>query len=187
MLELFCNFLTITLPGIAMAKHYVNVTPTFTIEEATRLMQEKQQSCVLVVYNEDFLEGITLDDLCCKRFVPSENSVSIQANSSTLDVCKLLILWLQFQFMLFTHYVSNTNIYLATSQANSSLVSSCLTGGFQFHGNERGLVTCFPEKDLSTAKVLMEVKGIKQLRRRNDVRRKVLGLLHYDSIGWCLR
>jgi hypothetical protein len=33
----------------------------------------------------------------------------------------------------------------------------------------------------------MEVKGIKQLRRRNDVRRKVLGLLHYDSIGWCLR
>jgi len=80
-----------------MAKHYVKVTPTFTIEEATRLMQEKQQSCVLVVYNEDFLEGIvTLDDLCCKRFVPSENSDSTQANSSTLDVCKLLILWLQF-------------------------------------------------------------------------------------------
>ena len=158
-------------------------------------MQGKQQSCVLVVYNEDFLEGIvTLDDLCCKRFVPSENSDSTQANSSTLDVCKLLILWLQFQFMLFTHYVSTTNIYLATSQANSSLVSSCLTRGFQFHGNERGLVTCFPDTDLSTAKVLMEVKGIKQLPvvkrgagRRNDGRRKVLGLLHYDSIGWCLR
>jgi len=96
--------------------------------------------------------------------------------------------------VLFTRYVSTTNIYLATSQANSSLVSSCLTRGFQFHGNERGLVTCFPDTDLSTAKVLMEVKGIKQLPvvkrgagRRNDGRRKVLGLLHYDSIGWCLR
>jgi CBS domain-containing protein len=43
----------------AMTNHYVKVTSTtFTIEEATRLMQEKQQSCVLVVDNEDFLEGI---------------------------------------------------------------------------------------------------------------------------------
>jgi CBS domain-containing protein len=41
-----------------MTNHYVKVTSTFTIEEATRLMQEKQQSCVLVVDNEDFLEGI---------------------------------------------------------------------------------------------------------------------------------
>lgn len=148
----------------AMTKHYVKVTPAFTIEETTRLMQEKQQSCVVVVDNEDFLEGIvTLGDLRRKGFVPSENSDSTQANSSTVD-------------------------------ANSSLVSSCLTRGFQFHGNERGLVTCFPDTDLSTAKVLMEVKGIKQLPvvkrgagRRNDGRRKVLGLLHYDSIGWCLR
>lgn len=77
---------------------------------------------------------------------------------------------------------------------NSALVTSCLTRGFQYHGNERGLVTCFPDTDLSTAKVLMEVKGIKQLPvvkrgagRRNDGRRKVLGLLHYESIGRCLR
>lgn len=56
-------------------------------------MQEKQQSCVVVVDNEDFLEGIvTLGDLRRKGFVPSENSDSTQANSSTLDVCKLLIL-----------------------------------------------------------------------------------------------
>nr|CAB3481335.1 unnamed protein product [Digitaria exilis] len=146
----------------AMSKHHVKVTPTFSIKEATRLMQEKQQSCVLVVDNEDFLEGIvTLGDIRRKGFEPSENST--EENSSTLD-------------------------------ANSSPVSSCLTRGFQFHGNERGLVTCFPDTDLSTAKVLMEVKGIKQLPvvkrgagRRNDGRRKVLGLLHYDAIGWCLR
>jgi hypothetical protein len=60
-------------------------------------MQEKQQNCVVVVDNEDFLEGIvTLGDLRRKGFVPSENSDSTQANSSTLDVCKLLILCLQF-------------------------------------------------------------------------------------------
>ncbi|XP_062191597.1 chloride channel protein CLC-f-like [Phragmites australis] len=148
----------------AMSKHYVKVTPTFTIKETTRLMQEKQQNCVLVVDNEDFLEGIvTLGDIRRKGFEPSENSLTIGENSSALD-------------------------------ANSTLVSSCFTRGFQFHGNERGLVTCFPDTDLSTAKVLMEVKGVKQLPvvkrgagRRNDGRRKVLGLLHYDSIGWCLR
>jgi CBS domain containing-hemolysin-like protein len=79
-----------------MSKHYVKVTPTVTIKEATRLMQEKQQSCVLVVDNEDFLEGIvTLGDVRRKGFEPSETSHSTEENSSTLDVCKLLILSLQ--------------------------------------------------------------------------------------------
>uniref|UniRef100_A0A0E0IDU3 Chloride channel protein n=1 Tax=Oryza nivara TaxID=4536 RepID=A0A0E0IDU3_ORYNI len=150
----------------AMSKQFIKVTPTVTIKEATRLMHDKQQNCVLVVDSEDFLEGIvTIGDIRRKGFESelSEDTPRNGANSSTLD-------------------------------ANSSLVSSCLTRGFQYHGNERGLVTCFPDTDLSTAKVLMEVKGIKQLPvvkrragRRNDGRRKVLGLLHYDSIGWCLR
>ncbi|OEL16289.1 Chloride channel protein CLC-f [Dichanthelium oligosanthes] len=147
----------------AMSKHYVKVTPTFTIKEAARLMQEKQQSCVLVVDNEDFLEGIvTLGDIRRKGFEPSENSHSTEENSSTLD-------------------------------ANSSPVSSCLTRGFQFHGNERGLVTCFPDTDLSTAKVLMEVKGIKQLPvvkrgagRRNDGRHvfAVLSIFREELERW---
>ena len=79
-----------------MSKHYVKVTPTFTIKETTRLMQEKQQSCVLVVDNEDFLEGIvTLGDIRRKGYEPSENSHSTGENSSTLDVCTLLISSLQ--------------------------------------------------------------------------------------------
>uniref|UniRef100_J3MU57 Chloride channel protein n=1 Tax=Oryza brachyantha TaxID=4533 RepID=J3MU57_ORYBR len=150
----------------AMSKHFVKVTPTMTIKEATKLMHDKQQSCVLVADSDDFLEGIvTIGDIRRKgfQFELSEDTPRTGGNSSDLD-------------------------------ENSSLVSSCLTRGFQYHGNERGLVTCFPDTDLSTAKVLMEVKGIKQLPvikrgagRRNDGRRKVLGLLHYDSIGWCLR
>ncbi|CAM0912223.1 unnamed protein product [Alopecurus aequalis] len=148
----------------AMTKHFIKVIPTVTIKEATLLMHDKQQGCVLVVDNEDFLEGIvTVGDIRRKGFEPSEDANSTGGNSSVLDV-------------------------------NSSPVTSCLTRGFQYHGNERGLVTCFPDTDLSTAKVLMEVKGIKQLPvvkrgagRRNDGRRKVLGLLHYESIGRCLR
>ena len=59
-------------------------------------MQEKQQSCVLVVDNEDFLEGIvTLGDIRRKGYEPSENSHSTGENSSTLDVCTLLISSLQ--------------------------------------------------------------------------------------------
>jgi len=79
-----------------MSKHYVKVTPAFTIKETTRLMQEKQQSCVLVVDNEDFLEGIvTLGDIRRKGYEPNENSHSTGENSSTLDVCTLLISSLQ--------------------------------------------------------------------------------------------
>jgi CBS domain-containing protein len=61
-------------------------------------------------------------------------------------------------------------------------------------GSDRGLLTCFPDTDLTTAKELMEAKGIKQLpvvKRgvgyRTDRKRKPIGLLHYDSIGHCLR
>ncbi|KAM0923728.1 hypothetical protein ACQ4PT_005343 [Festuca glaucescens] len=148
----------------AMTKHFIKVTPTVTVKEAALLMHDKQQGCVLVLDNEDFLEGIvTVGDIRRKGFESSEDANSTGGNSLVLDV-------------------------------NSSLVTSCLTRGFQYHGNERGLVTCFPDTDLSTAKVLMEVKGIKQLPvvkrgagRRNDGRRKVLGLLHYESIGRCLR
>jgi hypothetical protein len=77
---------------------------------------------------------------------------------------------------------------------NSSSISSCVTRGFQYRGSERGLLTCFPDTDLTTAKNLMEARGIKQLPvvkcgvgHRPTGRRKPIALLHYDSIGCCLR
>jgi len=79
-------------------------------------------------------------------------------------------------------------------QDNSSSISSCLTRGFQYRGSERGLLTCFPDTDLTTAKSLMEARGIKQLpvvkrgvAHRTAGKRKPIALLHYDSIGCCVR
>lgn len=79
-------------------------------------------------------------------------------------------------------------------QVNGYLISSCLTRGFKYRGSERGLLTCFPDTDLTTAKELMEAKGIKQLPvvkrgggSRNKGKRRLVALLCYDSIGHCLR
>lgn len=79
-------------------------------------------------------------------------------------------------------------------QVNTCLVSSICTRGINYRGRERGLLTCYPDTDLAIAKELMEAKGVKQLpvvRRggepRKERKRRVIALLHYDSIRRCLR
>ncbi|XP_072986535.1 chloride channel protein CLC-f-like [Typha latifolia] len=148
----------------AMSRNYVKVLQTDTVKEATKFMHDKKQNCVVVVDNEDFLEGIlTLGDIRRKGFELNAETPSPRGDSPILDV-------------------------------NSSPISACLTRGFQYQGSECGLLICFPDTDLTTAKELMEAKGIKQLPvvkrgwgRRNDRKRRIVGLLHYDSIGQCLR
>ncbi|KAK1273857.1 Chloride channel protein CLC-f [Acorus gramineus] len=77
---------------------------------------------------------------------------------------------------------------------NSCLVSSICTRGIPYRGGKRGLLTCYPNMELTIAKELMEAKEIKQLpvvRRRGDPRkdrkRRVVAILQYDSIDRCLR
>lgn len=79
-------------------------------------------------------------------------------------------------------------------QVNTCLVSSVCTRGIKYRGQERGLLTCYPDTDLSIAKELMEAKGIKQLpviKRGREPRRRrkqrIAAILHYDSIWNCLR
>uniref|UniRef100_N1R3L8 Chloride channel protein n=1 Tax=Aegilops tauschii TaxID=37682 RepID=N1R3L8_AEGTA len=70
----------------AMSKHFIKVTSTATIKEATLLMHDKQQGCVLVVDNEDFLEGIvTVGDIRRRGFESSEDANGTGENSSDLD------------------------------------------------------------------------------------------------------
>lgn len=78
--------------------------------------------------------------------------------------------------------------------AITCLVSSVCTRGISYRGQERGLLTCYPDTVLAFAKELMEAKGIKQLpvvkRGREHVRerkRRVVAILHYDSILNCIR
>ncbi|XP_010480103.1 PREDICTED: chloride channel protein CLC-f-like isoform X1 [Camelina sativa] len=73
-------------------------------------------------------------------------------------------------------------------------VSSVCTKNITYRGQERGLLTCYPDATVGVAKELMEARGVKQLPvvKRGEVihkgkRRKLLGLLHYDSIWTFLR
>lgn len=78
-------------------------------------MHDKQQGCVLVVDNEDFLEGIvTVGDIRRRGFESSEDANSIGENSSVLDVCVTSqICGVQLKLPSDCHFLnSNTHIYL---------------------------------------------------------------------------
>ncbi|XP_027061374.2 chloride channel protein CLC-f isoform X2 [Coffea arabica] len=87
---------------------------------------------------------------------------------------------------------SNSNSSL--QDVNTCSVSSICTRGISYRGRHCGLLTCYPDTDLSIAKQLMEAKGIKQLpvvKRGSDFqkerKRRVLAVLLYDSIQNALR
>ncbi|XP_072971590.1 chloride channel protein CLC-f-like [Typha angustifolia] len=147
----------------AMSEDYVKVLTTVTLKEAIKLLHDRKQNCVLVVDCDDFLEGIlTLGDIRRGGF----KSFGETSCSPKGD--------------------------LSLMDVNTSLISSWITRGFLYKGRERGLLTCFPDTDLTTAKELMQAKEIKQLPvvkrgRARDRKRRFVGLLRYDSIGRCLR
>uniref|UniRef100_A0A5B6YJ89 Chloride channel protein n=1 Tax=Davidia involucrata TaxID=16924 RepID=A0A5B6YJ89_DAVIN len=79
-------------------------------------------------------------------------------------------------------------------EVNTYLVSSIYTRGISYRGQERGLLTCYPDTDLAIAKKLMEAKGIKQLpvvKRGGEFhrtrKRRIVAILYYDSIWNTLR
>jgi len=78
-------------------------------------------------------------------------------------------------------------------QLSDSSVSSICTRGINYRGLKRGLITCYPDTDLATAKKLMEARDIKQLpvvQRGVDFqerKRTIVAILYYHSIWSCLR
>ncbi|KAA8523482.1 hypothetical protein F0562_009905 [Nyssa sinensis] len=79
-------------------------------------------------------------------------------------------------------------------EVNTCLISSICTRGISYRGQERGLLTCYPDTDLAIAKKLMEAKGIKQLpvvKRSREFhktrKRRIIAILYYDSIWNTLR
>ncbi|KAL5708389.1 hypothetical protein ACHQM5_019189 [Ranunculus cassubicifolius] len=146
----------------AMSMNYMKVSPTMALKETVKLMHNSLQNCILVIDDEDLLEGIITRGDIRRR--------ALRITDDALKDDK-------------TH-----------SDMNTFLASSISTQGIYYRGRERGLLTCYPDTDLVIAKELMEAKGIKQLpvvRRGGDLRkewkRRVSGLLYYDSIWRCLK
>ncbi|EOY11830.1 Chloride channel protein CLC-f isoform 1 [Theobroma cacao] len=145
----------------AMSKKYVKVSMAVTLKEAMKCMHDSHQNCVLVVDEDDFLEGIlTYGDV--RRCLSKKPKDVSNGDSTALDV--------------------------------KCLVSSVCTRGISYCGQERGLLTCYPDTDLAIARKLMEAKGIKQLpvvKRRGEPhkgrKRRIVAVLHYESISNCLR
>ncbi|KAK7849468.1 chloride channel protein clc-f [Quercus suber] len=146
----------------AMSKSCVKVSLEITLKEARDRMDDNQQTCVLVVDEEGLLEGIlTCGDI--RRYLSKKSSDDAKSDSRHLDV-------------------------------SACLVSSVCTRGLSYRGRERGLLTCYPDTNLAVAKELMEAKGIKQLpvvkrgvESNKERKRRIIALLHYDSIWNCLR
>ncbi|OWM85951.1 chloride channel protein CLC-f [Punica granatum] len=146
----------------AMSKNYVKVSLTATLKDATKGMLDGQQKCVLVVDNEDLLEGIlTYGDI--RRYLSKKSSKASNGDAAYED-------------------------------ATTCPVASVCTRKIIYRGQERGLLTCYPEMDLEIAKELMEAKGIKQLpvvKRGGEPwkgrKRRIVAILYYDLIWGCLR
>ncbi|OMP06932.1 Cystathionine beta-synthase, core [Corchorus olitorius] len=146
----------------AMSKKYLKVSMAVTLKEAMKCMHDSHQNCVLVVDEDDFLEGIlTYGDV--RRYLSKKPSDISKGDLTAVD-------------------------------ANTCLISSVCTRGISYRGQERGLLTCYPDTDLAIAKELMEAKGIKQLpvvKRGREPhkgrKRKIVAILHYESIWNCLR
>lgn len=145
-----------------MSKKYLKVDLETTLRDAMKYMRENQQNCALVVDDKNLLEGIlTSGDI--ERYLSKNPGKVVNSKSALQDVY-------------------------------ACPVYSVCTRGMCYRGIERGVLTCYPDTDLVTAKDLMEAKGIGQLPvvmrggdSREERRRKIVALLHYDSILKYLR
>lgn len=168
----------------AMSNDYLALSLSQTVKEALSRMLDTQQHCAIVVDNEGYLEGIlTYSDIKRRLFknpVDSSNKDLLHA-----DVCVSVAVITSSSSL----FVVNSSLYQLL-QTSTSLVSSICTRGISYRGKECGLLTCYPDTDLATAKQLMEAKGIKQLpviKRSRDIQKErkriIVAILHYDSIA----
>lgn len=79
---------------MAMSKNYVKVPPETFLGEAIKLMHENQQTCVLVVDHEEFLEGVLTFSDIRRRGFKTDGEVPATPNEkpAIADVCTLMVL-----------------------------------------------------------------------------------------------
>jgi CBS domain-containing protein len=164
-----------------MSKNYVKVSSGTTLREARNILKESHQNCIMVVDDDDFLAGIlTHGDI--RRYLSNNASTILDVSSETKQTPSV------------SSHLVEPSLSLRLLQENTCPVSSVCTKKISYRGQERGLLTCYPDATVGVAKELMEARGVKQLPvvKRGEVihkgkRRKLLGLLHYDSIWTFLR
>uniref|UniRef100_A0A0E0NK86 Chloride channel protein n=2 Tax=Oryza TaxID=4527 RepID=A0A0E0NK86_ORYRU len=158
-LILIVNGLADAMVSQAMSKSYVKIPTSAMVTEALKLLHDKQQNCGLVVDCEDFLEGIvTLGDIRRMGF-------ELHGDSFTSgDQLKPAVKTKQF------------------TQAGKEcvLINGDVAGKFFNH-----IIVSYSRIPARGIKQLPVVK--RGVGHRTEGKRKLIALLHYDSIGHCLR
>ncbi|KAK2385865.1 chloride channel protein CLC-f [Trifolium repens] len=146
----------------AMSKYYLKVPSSVTLKDAIKIMHGSQQNCVLVVDEDDFLEGIlTYGDIRRCRSEKSNNETSM--SDSDVDVNTLLVSSVCTRGMSYRGRARG----LLTCYPNTTLAMA---------------------RELMEAKGIKQLPVVKRSRDHNRERkRRIVGLLHYDDLWHCLR
>uniref|UniRef100_A0A0D6QYJ3 Chloride channel protein n=1 Tax=Araucaria cunninghamii TaxID=56994 RepID=A0A0D6QYJ3_ARACU len=146
----------------AMSKNYIKVSANCTVKDAIQLMIEYQQKCVLVVDDEDLLEGImTLGDL--QREVQGTTDVNAHSEMTHFDV----------------------NTTLVSSVCTRGIHYRGHERGILICYPDTDLMMA---KEVMEAREIKQLPVIIRVGERREERcRKLVGLLYYDAITDCLR
>ncbi|PNY04385.1 chloride channel protein CLC-f-like, partial [Trifolium pratense] len=147
----------------AMSKYYLKVPSSVTLKDAIKVMHDSQQSCVLVVDEDDFLEGIlTYGDIRKCRSEKSNNETSM-SDSDVVDVNTLLVSSVCTRGMSYRGRARG----LLTCYPNTTLAMA---------------------RELMEAKGIKQLPVVNRSRDHNRERKKrIVGLLQYDELWHCLR
>lgn len=157
--ELFLDKLKVSQ---AMSKYYLKVPSSVTLKDAIKIMHDSQQNCVLVVDEDDFLEGIlTYGDI--RRCRSEKSNETSKSDSDPLDVNTLLVSSVCTRGMSYRGRARG----LLTCYPNTNLAMA---------------------RELMEAKGVKQLPVVKRGGSHNRERkRRIVGLLHYDELWHCLR
>ncbi|KAI4307529.1 hypothetical protein L6164_030705 [Bauhinia variegata] len=145
-----------------MSKNYQKVSPTITLKEATKYMHDSQQKCVLVVDEDDFLEGIlTYGDV--RRCLSKMSNDTSKGDSGLLDASTCLVSSVCTRGMNYRGRERG----LLTCYPDTSLAMA---------------------KELMEARGIKQLPVVKRGGEPGRERkRRLVALLHYDSLWNCVR
>lgn len=146
----------------AMSKSYIKVSANHSVKDAIQLMLEYQQNCVLVVDDEDLLEGImTLGDL--QREVQGTADDTVNGDMTTIDVNSTL--------------VSAICTRRIRYRGHERRILICYPD-----------TDLMMAKEIMEARGIKQLPVVTRLgERRQEQGRKLVGLLYYDAIPDCVR